>query len=112
MSLFGIFHVLLTCDKKLANSIAAIICSDVSSVELVTQEIIDTKHPRDTIVAYSFRRQKEQVDVGVVVGDPESQTGPYDGECWVFVDAFSFFRRNHKLAREICEILLLHGAHK
>lgn len=110
MSLFGKFHVLLTCDKELANSIAAIICSGVSSVELVSQKTLDTKHPRDTTVAYSFRRQKELVDVGVVVGDPESKTGPYDGECWVFVDAFSLFRRSHKLATEICAILKRHGA--
>lgn len=111
MNLLGNFHALLTCDKPLADSAVRIVCESIPSIKVASTDVIRTKQIRETTMAYELRRGSERVALGIVVGDPASDAGPYDSEYWLVVTAeFSFFRRNNRLAEEIRDVLLGAGA--
>lgn len=108
----GKAHFLVFCDRQLVENAIPLILECDARIEVISKEIIETESIEDTTETYELRRGSEQACVSLIVGDKESQVGPYDGEYWIFIDGEpeGLFKCNEPFARELTEILIANGA--
>lgn len=107
----GKAHFLIYCDRELVDNAIRLILESDAGVEVVSFKVIEGELIDDTTEKHELRRGREEASIRIIVGDRESQVGPYNGEYWIFVDGEtqSLFNCNEPFARELAEILIANG---
>ena len=106
-------QVVFTCEKKIGDKLDTLLRSRVfaTSCMLVDQRFV----PKSGLcVEYQLIRERDRVDVLAVLGDLNSEKGPWNGKCWIVVadkrGYWSRWRRPSELYDEVQSLLLAEGA--
>lgn len=104
-------HFLIYCERELVDNAIRLVLESDSRIEIVSSRVLRGELIDDTTEKYELRRGCERAWIAIIVGDRESQVGPYDGEYWIYVDGASqgLFKCNEPFARELTEVLITNG---
>lgn len=103
----------LVSTKKIASEFCDIITKDIQGVAC-TLKAHDHFPIRDggECLEYDVCRARERVSAILLLGDPTSTEGPYNGKCWIIVARGMWLAplRGPTLYDDICNVLQSHGA--
>lgn len=105
-------HFLIYCDRPLVDCAIKLILESDSNIKVASSKVVAPARIEETTDVYLLERGPDKAWVAIIIGDRNSQVGPFNGEYWINIDGEPqwFFRNNKVFAKTIKDTLIARGA--